>query len=249
MFHLVAFEEAIGTNANTDMDAITDDILAIQNSHFFPGEDLDLIFAAACSATANRARIVTPKLRQITPPIIQPPDANATFGADPNLAVYRDSPLRLRAGEEIAVEFTSDIAMGTEQAYAILGLSRGLRAAPRGDYYALRGTSTTAAVANTWTTLTTTWADSLPQGTYAVVGMRVTGVSEVAARLIFNDQIWRPGCLGSALVGNKGAGIFRNGGLGEWGRFRNDIMPRVQVLNVTTTAVHDIVLDIVQVSA
>lgn len=249
MFHLLAFEEAVGTTANTDLDAIADQVFAIQNSHFFPSQPLDLVFAAYCSATANRARIVTPRFRQYTYPVISPPDANATFGADPNYYDLRQMPLRLNAFEEIAIEGTSDIAMGTEQSYGIIGVTPRLRPAPVGDIFTLRGTSTTAAVANTWTQLAVTWADTLPAGVYAVVGMACIGVTEVAARIIFNDQVWRPGCLGSALVANKQGSIFRLGGLGEWGRFRYNVMPNIEVLNVSTTAVHTVYLDVIPVAA
>lgn len=248
-FHVLALEEAVGTTANTDLDAISDDIVNVQNSHFFPAMPLDLIAAFVCGATINRGRIVTPKFRQYTLPIISPANLGAAPIADPPHVNYYANPLRLNPLEEIAVEITSDIAMGTEQSYALLFVADRRTPPPLGDVYTLRGTSTTAAVANTWTTAAVTWADSLPNGTYAIVGMELIGTAGIAGRLILSGQVMRPGCIAQVLATNKGASLFRMGAAGEWGRFRNTDMPRLQVLCSTTTAAWTVNLDVVPVAA
>lgn len=246
--HLLAYEEAIGTTANTDLDAITDDIVTIQNSHFFSNVDFNLIWASAMSATLNRARIQAPALRQITPPFIRPVIAAATPPDDNKVADYRDNPFRLPRLEEIAIEASSDIAMGTEQCLALLGVSAGMRPAPAGNVFTIRGTSTTASVALTWTTLATTWADTLPDGRYAVVGLELIAATSVAARIIFEEQQWRPGCLGVAAVGSRNDQMFRKGGLGLWGTFNSWAMPQIQVLNTAAVAVHTAYMDLVRVA-
>ena len=247
MHHLLAFEEAVGTVADTDLDAITDDIVTIQNSHFFPSQDLKLVWAFACGATIDRAKIVTPMLRQITPPFIRPVNLGAAPISQQDVADYSEYPFQLRRNEEIAVELTSAIAMGTEQSFALLGVTQGLMPVPQGDIFTIRGTSTTAGVANTWVTTAMTWADTLPEGRYAVVGLDVVGAVEIAARLIFEEQTWRPGCVGNVLVSNQAPSIFRKGRLGVWGQFNNYAFPQVQILNTTTTAVHTAYMDLIRV--
>jgi hypothetical protein len=249
MFHTCAYTLALGTTANTDVPALNDDILAISNSHFLPQRDYDLVYASAMAATLNRARIVSPTNRQITLPFIRPAIAAALPPANPNVANYIANPFRIRGLEELAIEATSDIAMGTERCNVILGLSTGYDPPPRGDVFTLRGTSTTAAVANTWTTITMTWADILPAGTYACLGLESIATNQVASRLIFENQVERPGCLGAATLGLQCWESFQKGKLGVWGRFKSTRMPIVQVLNNSTDAVHTIYMDLVRIAA
>lgn len=248
MLHVVAFEEVVGTTANTELDAIIDNIFTRSGDNFLPQEDWDLVWAAAIGAELNRARIVSPTNRQITLPFIRPIELAAAPGDDPGVADYRRNPFRIRGLEELAVEATSDTAT-TDQEYAVLGVTLGMRTAPAGNVFTFRGTSTTAAVANTWTTLTTTWADTLPAGTYAIVGMELIGAGNIAGRLILEDQRFRPGCIAGTGVGNRPSPLFQKGALGEWGRFRSTALPQVQVLCNTTTNAHTVYMDIVRVAA
>ncbi len=247
-FHVLGYEEAIDNTANTDLDAIPDEIITRQNDHFFPSEDMLLLWASAMSANMNRARIVSPTLRQITPPFIRPIIPAAVPASDDEAADYRDYPFRLTRLEELAVEATSDICMGTEQALAFLALSAGQVPTPAGNIFTIRGTSTTTSVALTWTTMTTTWADTLPDGRYAVVGLEAIGATLGAARLTFEEQIWRPGCLGATAVGNQSDDIFRKGRLGIWGTFNNYAFPQVQVLNTAAVSVFTWYMDIMRIS-
>jgi hypothetical protein len=51
-----------------------------------------------------------------------------------------------------------------------------------------------------------------------------------AARLIFEEQTWRPGCVGGANDTIIQDEMFRNGGLGTWGTFTGNRMPNIEVL-------------------
>jgi hypothetical protein len=246
-FHTADYTVAIGTVANTDMPALTDDVLTISNGHFLLQQPLDLVWAAAMSATLNRVRIVSPSNRQITLPFIRPVMPTATPPTDPNVADYRQYPFRVNALEELAMEGTSDIAMGTERAHTLIGLQSNFEPTPSGRIYTMRGTSVTASVANSWTTIVTTWADVLPEGSYAVVGLAYNGTTAIAARLIFEDQIFRPGGLGLAAVGDRTHDMFRKGRLGVWGRFRSTALPQVQVLNGGAVSVHTLWMDLMRI--
>ena len=247
-FHMSAYASTtLSTTANTDIAAVQDDILAISNNHFLPQKDYDLVFAYAQSATLNRARLVSPTNRQITIPFLRPVNAGATPATDPNVADYRSTPFGIQGLEELALEASSDIAMGNETFIGLIGLQDTFRPVPKGNPFTLRGTSSTASVANTWTTLTVTWADTLPDGLYTCIGLEVVAVTGIAARLIFENQVLRPGCVGSVLVGNRTHQMFRLGGLGAWGDFRQTRMPIVQVLNTAAVSSHTVFLDLVKI--
>jgi hypothetical protein len=245
-FHLLAFTGSVGQTANTDLAAVVDDVVPVQNNHFLLSRDRNLLWAAAVGATITRQRIVQPTLRQIVEPQINPLEGNAAPASNPNYADYTVYPLRIRALEELAVESTSGLSMGTERHYGVLALEESREPTPGGDIYTLRGTSTTAAVANTWTTLTTTWDVVLPEGVYAVCGLAGVGSGSIAYRLIFEDQRDRPGSLAIQSVTQKPGRHFQKGLLGIWGRFRNYAMPQLQCLSNTNTSTHTFFLDIIR---
>lgn len=249
MHHTVAFNVDLGTTANTDVPAITDNVLTISNNHFLPQNDWQVIFAAAMSATLNRARIVSPTNRQITLPFIRPIILAATPGDDVGVADFREHPFRIRGLEELAIEASSDIAMGTESCTVVLGLSQRQDPVPMGNIFTMRGTSTTASVADTWTTITVTWADILPEGVYGVCGLEVIGATQVAGRLILEDERFRPGGLAVTSIGQRNHQMFRKGGLGMWGRFRSTALPQVQVLNTAAVSVHTVYMDLIRLAA
>jgi len=247
-YHTCAFRGTLNAgSANEDVAAVADDILVVQNNHFLPQRDYDIIWAYAQSTTINRARIGSPSNRQITLPFIRPVQQGAAPPTDPNFADYRTNPFRIRGLEELAIEATTDLAMGNETAFIILGLQDNYQPPPPGDVFTMRGTSTSAATANVWTSLSVvTWADILPAGTYAVVGVEVIGAACIAARLIFENQTLRPGVLGVTAIGNRSGLPFYKGGFGMLGQFTSTRMPIVQVLATAATASWSIYLDIVR---
>jgi hypothetical protein len=246
MFHLCAFTESVAALTNTDITALNDDVLTISNTHFLPQQDLPIIFAAATGLLLDRARLVSPTNRLITLPHIVPVMLGDTIPTPPAVADYRANPFRLRGLEEFALEATTTAA-GPSQVTGLIALQPSYEPMPAGNVFTLRGTSTTAAVAVTWTTIAMTWADILPEGVYAIVGGYYVAATPLAFRLIVEGQIWRPGGIGVALS----TGLLWNpqlkGGLGVWGRFKPTAMPQVQVLNTAAVAVHTIYLDIMRV--
>lgn len=247
-FHLSCYASTtLSTTANTDIPAVNDDIMAISNTHFLPQQDYDLVAAYAQSATLNRARIVSPTNRQVTLPFIRPSSAASSPPTDPNVADYRSNPFRIQGLEELAVEATSDIAMGNETFHALVFLQDQFQPVPKGNIFTLRGTSTTATVANTWTTLTVTWADLLPDGDYVCCGMELVGATEIAGRIIFENQVLRPGSVAQTTVGGRSHDMFRKGGLGSWGRFKSTRMPIIQAMNSAAVSTHTVFLDFVRI--
>jgi hypothetical protein len=246
VFHTVANFVAIGTTADTDVTPVQDDIVLINNSHFVFQDPIAMIMAAAMSANLSRVKLSTPKTRQITNPFLRPLIGAATPPTSPNVADYRMNPFHLRAQEEISFLATSSIAMGTENLTIVSSYQVSPDPAPQGDIYTLRGTSTTAAVANKWTSLTVTWADNLPQGTYACVGLQHESATAQAARLIFQNQFYRPGALSVTSLQNRSHDMFRLGNSGVYGRFIQTAMPTVQALCNAADASHEVYLDLIR---
>ena len=244
-FHLLAYNNAGSTTANTDGTPVTDNVINIVNGHFFPQQDMRLIFAGTMCSNLDRSRITQPSLRLITLPFIRPLMDSVIPASLDRVADYTSNPLRIRGLEELGNETT--LSTGTTRVTTLYGVQDSYEAPPTGDIYTLRGTSSTSAVANSWTTLSVTWADQLPDGVYAVVGFDFVAANTMASRLIFEGQTWRPGCPAHAADTDIPDSLFHWGKLGTWGRFRQTAMPQVQTLSNTTTGTHEIYLQIVKV--
>lgn len=247
MHHTLAWFEDIATAVENDLTPVVDGIFTISNGHFLPQVNWNLVMAGYFAATATRARLRTPTFRQITTPFIRPIEGTISPGNDPNVADYRNNPLLLRGLEEI--EFLATQTAGANaNVFGIACITKApLMQMPQGDVYTLRGTSVGPAVANVWTQIAMTWQDTLPQGQYAVVGGWFQSAAPVAFRLIFEEQVDRPGGLGAISLESRAAAMFRMGGLGIWGRFQSNRMPNVEVLCNAADAAFEVYLDIVRV--
>lgn len=248
MFHLLANTILIGQTVDTDVTPVTDSVFLIQNSHFVPQADCYVQMATAGSATLNRTRIITASLRIPSTPWLRPILEAAIPPNNPRLCDYRAGPLLLKALEEIEVAGTSGLASGTERFFSGLWVSDtlALQPIPAGNIVTMRGTSTTTVTANAWTQLTTTWQDTLPFGTYAIVGLTHQSANAQLARLVINGQLWRPGSLSVTALGNAGNRAFLKGGMGVWGTFRSVAMPIVEVLANAADASHEVYLDFIR---
>ena len=238
MFHLIAWRESIADIIEADVAPVNDGIWAIQNNHFLPQRDGLLQFVRYGAAGTNtQARLNSPTFRQQSSPWIRPVEAAIVQADKMQVADYRARPLGIKGLEEL--EFLGQQTTGgAAVVVGIAGVSEGpLQPAPNASVIPMRGTGTTVAVAGAWTQCPITWQDTLPAGIYAVVGLEFVGVTALAARVIFEDQVPRPGCVGSGLLATGSNDIFLGGRLGIWGRFNSNRMPNVEVLcNAADTA-------------
>lgn len=245
MWHLAAFTASHGAVTDTQTPALTDDILAIQNGNFVPEVDFDLGFAYAGGLLLDRMRLGAPSIRQITPSFIRPVNLGDNPIADPNVANYLANPFRVRALEEIGVQSTTT-GIGPSRVTGLLGLFRGIDPIPRGNVWCMRGTSATAAVANTWTTVAVTWADNLPTGRYGLVALEMHSATGIACRAILENETLRPGFLAALLATNRGPSFNLDGSCGLAGRFSSNRIPIPQVLCSAADAAQTFYLHLVR---
>lgn len=247
MFHLSAFTALLGTTADTDITALQDDILAIQNNHFLPQVDLSVVKLWVASATLSRVKLNSPKIRQINPTFIRPINVGTLPANNPNYSHFDGSQLVVKAQEELQMLATSGIAMGTERFTGLVWLSTGINPIPTGDIYTCRFTSTGTAGANAWTTISYTMDTILPQGLYSMVSSELQSTNALAHRWIFSNQYWRPGGLSLTSLGNRSDFDLYDFEQGEYGRFATFDLPRLQVLCNGADAAHEGYFTVVRV--
>lgn len=245
MFHLAAYIHATTPATDVDQPALSDDILTIQNNHFVLQTPMSLIAAAAMSATLTRARLASPSMRQIANPYIRPINVAAIPAANPNMWLLDYNPFRIPPFEEVQALLTAAPAM-TEPAATLIWLQDQMTPMPSGNCIPLRVTSTTAAVANTWTSLTITWQDTIPTGRYAMVLSECSSTNARAHRWIFSNQLWRPGHLSFAAVGSRLPYAVSKGQFGLMGFFNSNDLPRLQVLVNGTDNAHEIYAHVIR---
>lgn len=246
--HLMAYFNANqAAVADTDMPALTDVFVSLQNTHFLFQTPRFVYWAAHLSASALRSKFNAADLRTVTNPYLNPVGAALLPGSNPNWADYRHNPLKLNALEEIAMLVTDSAA--AHHAYVLVETDPSPTPMPQpaGPIYTLRGTSTTTAVASAWTQTATTWQDTLPGGNFVCVGLQAQSTNLIAARLIFPNQAERPGVLGQNAVTNQTMFRGQKGPLGVLGRFASTFLPIVEVLADAADASFEFYLDIIRV--
>lgn len=247
MFHTVAYFESVPVGTGfTDVNAVSDGILNIQNNHIVPFADMDLIAAYAGSANLSRARLNSPKIRQIAPSHLRPFSLALLPPTDPNVMVRVNNPYRLRKQEEIQVEAVH-VGAAPENFFSVLWLQENFVQPVRGDVTTLVATSSTAVVAAAWSPVPLGFETIPPQGIYEVIGAEGISATAISARFTFDNQYWRPGALGQAGVGGRSFLQQYNGGLGVWGRFDTVTLPRCEFLCNAADASEIVFLEIVRV--
>jgi len=247
MFHTFAYTRDGDSTVGAELSAIQDNVLTITNDKILPATNLNLQWAGACCISMVSMRLNSPTLRQVSPPYLTEVIDASTPGANDYLVTdYRANPLEFRALEEISVQGTHD-NVSDRRSFCILTVTERQTPSPVGQPWAMRGTATTTLVANEWTSVAMTWEDSVPNGTYSVVGLKAQGATAVAARLIFNDQVFRPGAMAVTAINSDIDPIMVKGNQGNWGNFTTTTMPTVQYLSHSADTSQEVILEFVRI--
>lgn len=257
-FHTIAYSESLAQLTNTDVNAASDDVLQLRNSHIILSEPFNLLAAHTHGTTLDRLRFGNVALTYRGSNHIWPINQAAVPPSRPRLYDLRSMPLALPTNEEITLEATTNAA-GPANTGAILWLAKPnwTMNIPRGlTWLQSRATATiVAGSATTWGALATlVFERDLYNGVYAVVGAHAVLATGIAFRLFFPSQPLaggrqlRPGGLVQAAIGNF-PWEAQCRGLGEWGRFHTFEVPSVQLFGDAAGGTLDVRLDLVYLGA
>lgn len=246
-FHLAAYSSSIaGASTNATLSAVNDGILTISNNAFLIPRKGELVAAAAFGVNCSRQRLNTPDFRYVGLPSIVPVNQALTVPSPPNVADFRESPLKLQKVDQTTIESTNTDA-GAQTHVCLVVLAFGRKTVPPGNITRLRGTAAITAVAGSWVNGTLTLDQTLPQGQYAVVGMMANGTNLLGARLIFAGAPFRPGCLAQNAVNGIPHKMFTDGSLGTYGTFENANLPNLEIFTVAACTAQEVFLDVVRI--
>lgn len=249
MFHTAAFGQSVDLAGGfTSINAVQDQSVTTSGVDVRVPKALTYLVGQAAligNATPARAQIQAPSLRALLNVDVEPVVAAVVFGSPPESILHGDAPIPLQADESMnfALQATGGAAT---QNYGLVWLSDGPLKAVSGPIYSIRCTSAITLAADSWVNGNLTFAQTLPAGTYQVVGMRSRGTNLVASRLVFVGAAFRPGVPAVNALGDLDPQGFRYGNAGVFGQFDSTQPPTVDCLGVTDTSQTHI-LDLVKI--
>lgn len=246
MHHLSVYSGSIASAAvDAVVPAIQDQTINVIDQRYqFPTNRTVLkAFAAAPDCTA--IRLSSPSYNRGLQPTIDPIDSDTTPGGNlPALVDYMGRGPIIPRLENFGPLATRGV-VAAAQGYIALWHTAGFQPAPAGPVYTIRGTANAAGALAGWRLGSYTPDQSLPNGRFAVIGMRVVGANCLLARLVFPNQFDRPGCICNVDETSWVYPAFRFGSGGLFGTFINTNLPQIEVCGTGTVATQTVYLDLV----
>lgn len=249
-FHLAAFYQSVtGAGTFTQLAAVPDQAIRTNGVDLVvPSGVANLLAEAALADTGTGAlaQVQSPSLRQLANQDVQPVGTGAVFAGTPAFQFHGSSPRVLRSAESLNFAISATQAAAAAD-YGLVWLGDGPLAKTTGNIFTVHGTGSAKLAAGAWVNTPITFDDTLPAGTYNVVGFRAASPNMVAARLVLVGAAFRPGVIAVSTVGARDFPDFRMGRIGSFGSFDVNQPPTVECLGITDTA-QDFTLDLIKTS-
>jgi len=245
-FTLVAFTESQDSAALTNIAAVADPhVRVVGDDIYVPVALPNLAGYHFCGANFTQGQVASPSLRRVVNIDVDQADLADEPGSPPNVHDLFGTPTPLDGGEALNTLMAEDAA-GASRVNALIWFSDGPITPATGPMYTVRATNSSTLVANAWTNGALTFSQTLPRGTYQVVGMRASSAGLRAARLVVPGFSWRPGCIGADADSDIGADRFRHGRAGVWCEFSHDAPPTVDFFSASADTAQVVLLDLIK---
>lgn len=229
--HVLAFAATLDASAgDVQLNAVPEQVFSIDSSNnFLIPTPMQLFLAYAGSVGMTRARLRTGSLLSKGLPQIYPLNLTVLPPTPVSVMNLINNPIKLRAEESLRVEITNAASVISaallwvtpDQVESNINVS---------ELRWIRFTATVVPTLLGWSPpVTITFQDTLEGGNYDIYGLACQGSTTVCARLILQNSIYRPGCLGQALNTAVPSDLF-NGKTGKWGSFNTYSPPQIEVL-------------------
>lgn len=249
MFTTVAYSESQDSATLVNIAALADAHVRVSGDDILVPRGLNFLLGwYFCGANFTQGRIDSPTIRRLFPIDASKGD-NVDEPASPTaLEWIGESPVELDETEALNTLMAED-AVGASRVTAIIWLGDGPVAPVTEPSQTIRATNTSTLAANAWTNGALTFAQSLPAGSYRVVGMRAESAGLRAARLVPVGAAHRPGVLGFDADSDVDIEeFFRRGRIGEFATFDHDAPPTVDFLSLSADTSQVVHLDLVRAS-
>lgn len=221
---------------NVTLPFVAETLFRAANNQVQLNEDWDIVSAFLGGVGLVRGRFNSAGLRIRGYPQIRPIKLTTLGGTLPAIYDTRDMPLRVAAQENLTLEVTNAAAAAVLATVWFTRPGSPMNVNTRNLRW-VRFTAAPTSVAFGWSAAyNITLDDTLEAGNYRVYGMHAWEATLLAARLIFNNEVVRPGCLATQLGTDIPASIL-DAGLGEWGAFNSITPPMIEVMANAAAAI------------
>jgi len=244
-FTLAAWSESQDSAVLVNIAALADQHLRVVADDVFVPILANLAGYHFMGANFTQGQIDTPTLRVQNLVDVEPADLADEPASLPAFHDLFSSPIPLTAGETMRTLMAEDAA-GASRVSALVWFSDGPVTPVTGRIQTVRATGSTTLGANVWTAVPLTFSQTLPVGSYNVVGARFSSAGARAGRLIVPGYSWRPGAPGVDADGDIDADRFRYGQAGVWATFASDNPPQAEFFSASADTSEVVHLDLIK---
>lgn len=243
-FTIVAFSESQDSAVLVPIAAVPDTHVRVVGDNIFVPALPNLAGYHFMGANFTLGQVASPSLRVQSLIDVQPADLADEPASPPAVHDLFGSPVPLVAGEALSTLMAEDAA-GASRVTALIWFSDAAISPVTGKIQTIRATGTTTLTAEAWTPVPLTFDQTLPVGSYNVVGARFLSAGARAGRLIVPGYSWRPGAPGVDGAGDLDGSRFRYGAAGVWCTFTPDNPPQAEFLSLSADTSEIVFLDLI----
>ena len=247
MWHTSAYSASVTDGlTNAQVNALADNVLRIGSQNgFVMQQDMMLLTSWITPNNSTAARLLSPKLAQFGYLQLTPLQAAAKVANGLLVATWPYRPFTFRNQEEVTA-YVDTGGSSAAQETIVACWSASIDPIPTGEELTIKFTSTTAAVAYSWTLLTLTISQTLPEGAYTMLSSECQSTTAIAHRWTFWGQFYRPGMPSTVAYTDQKFNGVTDYRMGAMGQFSNVTLPNLEVLCNTTDNSHTIVAHVIK---
>ncbi|MEM2990161.1 MAG: hypothetical protein QXQ02_03150 [Halobacteria archaeon] len=247
MHTIVAWSESVAADTTqTNLNAVPDEHVRVEGDNIMVPDFNRIIGYYANGENIQNVQLSSPSLRRLALVDIAPVENSALPESPPDPICRPLSPLTLDIDESLSALAGNADASSAHQENVVLFLSNGPVTPVNGEIITIRTTATAPATAYAWANAPLVFSQTLPVGTYDLVGARCEQANTIAFRFVFIGGIWRPGMLAVPDIDYDDYEYSRFGALGVWGTFSHNRPPSVDFFGDGTGGSAVIYLDLIK---
>jgi len=244
-FTIAVFTESQDTAVLANIAAVPDTHLRVVGDDVYVPALSQLAGYHFMGANFTQGQIDSPSLRVQTLIDVEPADLADEPGSPSAFHDLMGTPVPLVVGETIRTLMAEDAA-GASRVSALIWFSDGPVTPVTGKIQTLRATGSTTLTADAWTPVPLTFSQTLPAGTFQIVGARFQSAGCRAGRFIVPGYSWRPGAPGHDADGDLDDPRFRYGRAGVWCEFVSDNPPQAEFFSASADTSEVVHLDLIK---
>lgn len=240
-------ESVVGLVTIQALTGIPDDHVRVEGDNIVVPQLNKIVGEYAIGVDIRNVELASPSIRRTYIESIAPVEIVALPVFPPDILVRGDAPLPLEMDEQLTA-FAGNSNAAAQQESVFIWLSDGPVIPAKGNIYTIEADAVAPATAYAWASANLVMNQTLPVGTYMIVGGRCEQATTIVWRLIFVGGTWRPGHLAVAGLASKDVESSRYGLMGNWGSFSHLTPPRIEFFGSGAGGAAKVYIDMIKIA-